>query len=501
MGIIIRQSIKGSLVSYLGIVIGTINTLWLFTYFFTAEQYGLTKIILSFALILVQFSKVGVVNTLIKYYPSYKNQVKKLPVFMGLFVLTPLIAFTLIYVAIMTFKPHILEYYSNKSALFVNYFEYALLVSFFFLALIMFEAYSRVNLRIVVPSLIKYVVVRLLTLLEIVAFSKVWISFSEFIFLFCANYIVFFLATLSYAYFLKPFRLSFKLNVLSYSEIKVFYKYSALLFLGSTAAVLIQNIDVLMISSMVGLEGTAIYTVSFFMATLIEIPRRQLSKISSTVISESWHKNEIMQIKNIYQSSSINQFILGSLIFILIWVNADDIFVLIPKRELYEQGKWVIFYIGLGRIIDMLAGVNSEIIKNSPKYYFDLISMIVLVVLCVILNLYLIPLYGIEGAAIATCLSICFFNLIKFIFLWVSYGLQPFTKQSLKAVIFCLVLGVLFLLWPWHFEELFMSIFNIALKSLLLVMVFGFCVYKMALSREINNLINVGLSKAGLTHQ
>jgi hypothetical protein len=44
MGIVAKQSIYNSLASYLGILIGAINTIVLFPNVFSADEFGLTRV-------------------------------------------------------------------------------------------------------------------------------------------------------------------------------------------------------------------------------------------------------------------------------------------------------------------------------------------------------------------------------------------------------------------------------------------------------------------------
>ena len=74
MGIIINQSIKNMVTTYLGFAIGAVNTLFLFTYFLTKEYYGLVSFLLSAANLIWPFLVFGVLSTLIKFFTSYKTR-------------------------------------------------------------------------------------------------------------------------------------------------------------------------------------------------------------------------------------------------------------------------------------------------------------------------------------------------------------------------------------------------------------------------------------------
>ena len=56
MGIIIRQGIKGTIVSYLGTLLGYVNMLILFPLIFSTEEIGLYRILLDAASFFVIFS-------------------------------------------------------------------------------------------------------------------------------------------------------------------------------------------------------------------------------------------------------------------------------------------------------------------------------------------------------------------------------------------------------------------------------------------------------------
>ena len=139
------------------------------------------------------------------------------------------------------------------------------------------------------------------------------------------------------------------------------------------------------------------------------------------------------------------------MLFILIWTNIDNIFSLIPNSEIYSQGKYVVLFIGIAKLFDMLMGINAEIILMSKYYRINIAIMIFLIVAAVALNYWLIPIYGITGAAIATAFSIFFYNTMRYLLLFVTEGLQPFNQKTLGGLI---ILVFLFLI-GYYFPDLF----------------------------------------------
>ena len=95
----------------------------------------------------------------------------------------------------------------------------------------------------------------------------------------------------------------------------------------------------------------------------------------------------------------------------------------------------MVLYIGIGKLMDVAFSVNSEILVFSKYYRFNLIATIGMSILIVALNYWLIPIYGIEGAAMASALVMLLYNLTKFIFLKIRLGFSPFSTETLKILV------------------------------------------------------------------
>ena len=65
MGIVKRNSITITILSYLGIVVGYVNKILLFPNFLSEEQVGLANILVSMAVMYAQFSAMGINSTIV----------------------------------------------------------------------------------------------------------------------------------------------------------------------------------------------------------------------------------------------------------------------------------------------------------------------------------------------------------------------------------------------------------------------------------------------------
>jgi hypothetical protein len=105
-------------------------------------------------------------------------------------------------------------------------------------------------------------------------------------------------------------------------------------------------------------------------------------------------------------------------------------------KDAYLAGFSAFVLLGLTRVIDLGTGLNAQIIATSNYWRFELMSGIILLAFMLPLTYFLTKQYDILGPAIANLISQgIIYNLIRIIFLWKKFKLQPFTPASLYTVI------------------------------------------------------------------
>ena len=193
-----------------------------------------------------------------------------------------------------------------------------------------------------------------------------------------------------------------------------------------------------------------------------------------------------------YKKTAINQFLIGGAIFVLTWASIDNFFQL--QRDVYVEGKWVFFLLGLSRVLNLLFGVNNQIINITKYYRFDSYSSIVLVVFTFISNWVMIRWMGIEGAALATTISLVLFNVIRSYYIFRKLGIHPFSPNTVKLVIILTVSFVIGNLLP-HLSNIYLDTIY---RSMIVCACFGIPIYYFKISEDINQIINVNLRNIGL---
>jgi O-antigen/teichoic acid export membrane protein len=493
MGVIIRQSIITTIISYIGVAIGYVNLLYLYPRFLSPEQVGLMRTMQDFAILLSQFAQFGLAQSVIRFFPRFMSDASKSKSFINIILLAALVIFGLFLIVFFLFEQSILGYFEANASEFIHYSSLALWLTFITVITTLMEVYSRSLLKNVLPNLLKEIVVRLLLAIIILFYFKGWLSFpqvmisSVLIYLFCLLVLIGSLLAQGHLQF------KVKFSVIEPTFRRELISFGLLSFAGTAGLIIIGKVDSLMVAGLLGLAPVAIYTNAAYMATVIEIPKRAMTQIASPLIARGFEKDDHVDIKNIYHKTSLNQFILGSLLLIGIIANLDSIFLLMPKGDIYEAGRWVVIIVGAGKLVDMLFGPSSEIIVYSKYYRFNIVLIILLAILIITANNLLIPAYGIEGAAIGAAVTMVAFNFIKFLFIWWKMDLQPFTFAFVKV----LTIGAMAWGAQWLMPRIDFTIGDMIVRSAIITIIFGSLILWTGVSPDGNNLFKKAL---GIRH-
>jgi O-antigen/teichoic acid export membrane protein len=482
MGIIARQSIKASIVTYAGAIIGFFNVLLITPYCLPPEIVGLSRIFLDAAMMLALIAQIGITSGLFKFFPEFRNQLNNLRF---LSFILPLSGFIIVAILFILNKSIFVDYFSSNSALFNEYIAYTLPFAFILIYLNVVETFSNIEKRIVVPSLIKNIILKIINIAVIVLFYLGLLNVGQFVISILVIYGLVLILNIIYLGRISSINILPDFSKFDKPLFFRFLKYILFVFAMGLGTTIASKVDVFMISSTLNLAQTGIFTIAFYIITVIEIPSKSLLAMTYPMVAEYMHENKIGPLNDLYKKSSLIQLIVGGILLLLVWINIDSIFEIMPNGEIYEGGKYVVLLLGINKIIDMATGINSQIIITSKLYAFLGIFLIFVTIATIGLNYLLIPIYGITGSALATLISIGVYNILLVFFLKQKMGLFPFGWGTVKILGIVTVLYVLNLLIP----NLGNPYIDGIVRSSAIVSVFAPAVYFLKLSPDINRII------------
>ena len=479
MGIVLRQSFKNVLATYLGFAIGALNTLFLFTYFLSKAQYGLVSYVTSTATILSPLIAFGVNNTLVRYYTAYQDKKEQAQFNLMLCFLPLLIIVPATFVGIIGYE-QIAQWLSAKNE---EVRDYVFLIFLTSVAMAYFEiayAWTRVQLKTVFGNFLKEVFHRVGVMLLLLAIYLQLIDFRQLIWGVFWVYALRMLLMFVFAFYVRRPEFAWGLP----KNKKEVFLYSLFVILSGSVASVLMDIDKFMLNQYLPIGEIAVYNVAIFTATVIAIPYRSMYQIVSPLTAQFMNQSKPKELSDLYKRSTVNTYFVSMVICVLIIVNAQQCYALLPDKD-YSTGLTVLVIISVVKLSDALVGFNNAVLLNSPYYRTVLFLGVFLVIGTVLMNMWLIPLYGINGAGLATLIAFSSYNLLKSVFVYRKYNLQPFYKETLQTTLFGIVAIGGFFFWDFPFHPLV----NISLKSLLVGGVSVFFLLKLGISEELIRLI------------
>ena len=503
MGVVVRQSIKGSIMNYLGVIVGFFTTFFIVTKYLTTEEVGLTRVLVDASILLSGLAQLGTSTSAMRYYPYFKDEKERDHGFFGWSVIIPFVGFIIFSILFFVFKQPIENYFSQNSELFVDYIYFVIPMSFFMTYLLVFETNSNLLMRIVIPKFIREVGIRIMTLVVYLLYAFDIINLDGMVISLCLTYGIATLLNIIYLFSLK--KVSFKIQPAFVSKWlrKDFIFYTLFLIATSLAGNLIPVLNTFFVSGKLGLAVAGINTIAVYIASIVEIPYRSLAAISRPHISQGMKDNNMQEVNNMTKNVSLHQFMASMFIFFIIWINIDLVYALIPNGNVYDEAKFVVLILSAVKIINTSLNVGATVLSYSKYYYYSLLFTVILTVTAIYMNIKLIPIWGMEGAALASLVSYIVYYIFLLTFVNWKIKVSPLSMKEFYTVIIILSLFAIDWLLQTYMSKHLISMFDIELigkildsvvRTSLLSIIGIVIIYKSKISKQVNDIIDKFLS-------
>ena len=437
-----RQSIISTIFVYLGFVIGFINTYLLTRQgFFTESQYGLINIFIAVGNLMFAFANMGMTSVMYKFYPYYNDNLpKKKNDLLTWALLISVIGFIFVIIAGFVFKDLVIKKFSVNSPEFIHYYSWIFPFGFSILLFSIFEVYAWNLKKSILTTFFREVLFRALTTILIFVLSyKLIRSFDAFIKLYAFTYGIVALALFMYLLLKGQLNISFTISRVTKKFYKKIASFASLIYFGGVVYMIAQFIETLVIMSVIGTAAAGIFALASVISGLVQAPQRGAIAAALPVLSKAWKDKDHTKINLIYQRSGINLLIASLGVFLIIWLSYEDAVNVFHLKPAYLQSKWIFFFIGLAKIVDLGTGVNSQIIGTSIHWRFEFVSGMILLALAIPLNYFLVKQFGIIGAAYAYLISFSVYNAIRIIFLKRKFNMQPFSVKTAYTIVLAFI--------------------------------------------------------------
>jgi len=258
------------------------------------------------------------------------------------------------------------------------------------------------------------------------------------------------------------------------SELKPSYEFRKLLrfslpvlFVGFSYVILGQT-DRIMLGYFKASKDLGIYSAASIISRQAGLVTYSFSCIFCPIISDLYNRNEFMELEKLYKT--VTRWIVSLNLVILI------LFILFSKQIMgifgseFTSGWLVLVILSFAHLIGYSAGgpLAGYVLPMSGKQDIELINATVMLISNIALNFWLIPRYGILGAAIATGLSMALIDIAKIVEVHKLLRMNPYDTNYHKPFVAGFV--VIFL-------SVFLSMLDISRQYWIISMVALFIVY------------------------
>ncbi len=235
-------------------------------------------------------------------------------------------------------------------------------------------------------------------------------------------FLIFFISLLFHFFlenkYLKKLKIPLNLKEFNWKELKEIFPSSIKIGLGLIFVLIYDRIDIIILQNYIGLESVAIYSIAYSLFRGLQIFSAPLFMPRYTNYSNTFSIKKYISFKEVKNTFFI--ILLLSVIMILFtFILAKPIILFLYSSKYFSSInilQWLSIAL-LGVFLNNYTGIISNSIR---KEIIPLISTAICAVLNIVLNLILIPKYGIMGAVISTIITeylVFFTQLIMLFFL------------------------------------------------------------------------------------
>ena len=220
------------------------------------------------------------------------------------------------------------------------------------------------------------------------------------------------------------FRIIKSSNFLKYINSKDMIRQSIPMMISSSVLLLMSWVDSLMIGSFIGEHEVGVYNVAVKVALLTSFTLSAVNSIAAPKISRAFNNEKEVEFKNIVIQTTKTIFFSTIPIVFVIFLFPE--FILNFFGEEFLVAKTALLILAFSQVLNAMSGSVGVILTMTGKEKVYQNILLFALVINIILNLLLIPEYGIEGAAIASASSLIFWNLYSVYYVYIHYNILTF---------------------------------------------------------------------------
>jgi len=201
--------------------------------------------------------------------------------------------------------------------------------------------------------------------------------------------------------------------------------------LSTLAQITIQRIDIVLVAIIRGPAQAAIYTAATRFLVVGQLGNAAISMAAQPRFTEMFAVGDRRGANTVYQATTAWLIILTWPLYLLAVIYGPQLLVIFGHS--YRAGDSVIVVLGLTMLLATACGQVDMVLNTTGRSSWSLANGLLAVTINVSLDLFLIPRYGILGAAIGWAVAIAITNLTPLAQVAAVVRLHPFGRGTFIA--------------------------------------------------------------------
>jgi len=188
--------------------------------------------------------------------------------------------------------------------------------------------------------------------------------------------------------------------------------------------------------TMLGILGTSqevgIYNIAFLISNVMQLVFMGFNASFAPVISELYHNGKMEELRSLY--SSLTRAILIIVVPAFSWLVGFGDDLLRTFGQEFVAGYAALIVLGVAVVVRCSVGTVGTMLVMSGHQKFNAINIVAVTAMNIVLNILLIPRYGLLGAAIATAVSVSLIDNVGLIEVRLLLKIHPYRRAFLKLI-------------------------------------------------------------------
>lgn len=269
--------------------------------------------------------------------------------------------------------------------------------------------------------------------------------------------------------------------LLAHHEIKEVLRFSLPSYMSQLMSIFSGNIKTIMLGTLHSVATVGIFAVARQITLISDMFHASIVTVSQPIIAELSSRGEREQMGRLYRTLTRWSFTLNFPLFLIIMLFPGAIISIFGQT--FAEGVVVLKILAWAGLVNTGTGICGVLIDMSGNTHLKLVNTVTAIIANIGLSLFMIPQWGLVGAAVATLTGAILMNLLRLLEVFVLFRLQPYDLKSLKPV----AAGLIALTAVWSIHQFILietSLIQVSLKVLILLGLYGGMILLLGLSQE-----------------